>query len=87
MWWTQVQINLPTLVASGYQIVGFSAVPESNRIMDVRAFRYVLQKGVSVLTCIEKIPTTGEQPLIANCYALVSAQPLTAPEDPPWLKQ
>jgi len=70
-WWGPVtKESLPSLVASGYVVVGFSSLIEGNRIMDVKVNRYVLQKDASVYLCIEKLATATSDVVVANCYAL-----------------
>ena len=70
-WWAQSSQGMVHYVASGYQVVGFSVIPEASRVMPLTAFRYVLQKGTSVVTCTEKYSATaGGAAIIATCYEL-----------------
>ena len=63
------EVSMPSLVADGYQVVGFSVLPEKSRVMDVTAYRFVLQKETSVYLCTDK--TTGSSSVLLNCFRLV----------------
>jgi hypothetical protein len=69
-WWMESDKGLPALVAEGYAVVGFSAAPDSNRMMNTTAYRFVLQKDASVFTCVEKI--AGDKAMVTTCYELVA---------------
>ncbi len=83
-WWRPTSSQLPELVAQGYQVVGYSALPEASRIMDIRSFRYVLQKEASVAYCVEKVPTMAVEAAMTACYLLVAPKAdAPVPTSPP----
>lgn len=68
-WWMQSDKGLPTLVAEGYAVVGFSVIPDG-RGMGATAYRFVLQKEASVFMCTEKV--MGAKAMDTACYELIA---------------
>jgi hypothetical protein len=67
-WWVKSDATLPSLVADGFQVVGFSVGEERPPMGPVTAYRYVLQKGPLTYLCTEKVMSANT--VIARCYEL-----------------
>lgn len=69
-WWEPSQETLPHLVAEGYTVAGFAMNNESNAVMHLVAYRYILQKDASVYLCTEKAIVNGTETAVSACYRL-----------------
>jgi hypothetical protein len=66
--WTETQRTLQEYLTDGYTVVGFSVAPVET-VIPVTAYRFVLQKGTSLVLCSEKVNMNGAQ-LRTSCSEL-----------------
>lgn len=73
-WWRSSDRTMPQFAADGFQVVGYSAIPEVSRVMPLISFRYILQKGTALVLCTEKYAaSSGGAPFSSTCYTLKEA--------------
>jgi hypothetical protein len=66
-WWVPSDASMPSLIADGYVVVGFSTLNEQSPLMPLKVNRYLLQRNRSVFLCVEKMNATSSTTVQALC--------------------